>query len=1600
MVSPSVARAAQSPRSTASSIAVRVTSSRELVASKRYGGDGLDHVTEFFRSIVCTLRCIVAIYRRAVKNFQRHQRAKAASKYDKDDLFAAVEGFVVQIVLPTLEGHHDRSEFVSNATTTTSSPPPATSQTLTSLARLTAIIDKIDDGFTRGSVTLSGSIQQRLLQFHFMIKDKMTDHWNQRVVSQRSSTNIPVALVPVATTKDLGRHLATVISGTYNYSVITRFSADQLEPYNAFGALLLRMAAAPALLLLQKGADGMAEKSPETTLLKAFVPSMLQTRFKLRDIIDQYPSQRMAASLLKELGTAAIRAIHSWTMHGIPLADASNGVRSNTPTRFPFCAAGLRSRIMVDLLTCDMFRPLHTNEPLQVLGQVRLQLIDWLCRENRRHLIDLAGSTITPATMRRLVGSTEHFAAGASDGSTTDLQRRVGFPPVSILHRPPSLSSLTGGAPPPLNPAVCPFSPANQNECSSDLWSKLLPLASQLSAPGNDRVLTVVDLFQRRLAHGKTLQQNQWLLADSSNPLQIMATVQLCFEETRWRCVTNTEVLPGALGASLEEACRFTATLVEPWCMSLCPPEPTTAWSVRCPFMLDPSRRVHVEKATSQQRCPWLRRGAIAEKGGNGWTPPSIAASSSTSNNTTNYLVYAARGQGFLLMTWWEATRCLNQSRWLAQEATMILLHGSRQAVRDLIILHRARVALLALISARGSQVFPPHSKLLALLQSIPTVEWLPVIEQLLSIAASLFIRGDHDGSQLVVKLLESTSCDFPEQAVWYLLMRQHFRHNSNAYYNTPSTASVVGGGATINSTVGSTQTSAQQQQSSPKAPIHVNTDASNTTTTSATNSNHHQPTPNSSAVLQLQQARIACELLYAVTARSHEQRLLVETMALVHRILRGIAVLPVEQLVADVKFLTAAVQQCELHYNASASNAMQGAAASTALAQQTKTSTTPSPGSFAVEMLRDIQGHFLEFDQHIPATEFERFMRIELLPFVRQMIQLMTKHQLPPPSAAHHHSHHTVGTFDLTALMRESANIIAALKERLDSIMATLTRTVALSSIVSEKQLSQLTALLAQRGVVLLDVRDLMHMSPGLWPTHRQAVASRAVDPLLTVFPSAQRPKRVTFQSSASSKQTKSHFLVKGHEDLRQDQRLQRLLRVFALTAPHTMLRLSTYSVIPLSTTSGLVEWVPESETIGRLVQQYRGLAGIPMQREAFMIKDLSATASPPITEDMQQLLGRYDTLEVHEKLRVFRLLVPAKLSSPAMATRRMAEIGGVNRSLHCELHHMLLSGAQTAASFISRRRAFLESLATMSVLGDVIGLGDRHPSNILVDKSAFHVTHIDFGDAFGVAQRRSRFPEHVPFRATRMLERCLGVDGFGTVGSPFQLACTNVGCMFADGDNNTSWLRGALVLELLLPFLDEDDVAVAARVPGSVAMARVAANMAAYTTASNQQGDSSVSHHSPFYSSLAKRMSAAYTRYSSTVTPANSLPGSPLGGKLSSLPEAEVGQAAAVRLQRWWRSGHVLLRRQHQNGDNTLPLHAAKTTTFVDEVEVYTPFSARVRPFGTSAPRISRPRHVYRSPVLGSPFTVATNVQRLVEVATLDENVSRHYSGWNPFW
>jgi FKBP12-rapamycin complex-associated protein len=43
---------------------------------------------------------------------------------------------------------------------------------------------------------------------------------------------------------------------------------------------------------------------------------------------------------------------------------------------------------------------------------------------------------------------------------------------------------------------------------------------------------------------------------------------------------------------------------------------------------------------------------------------------------------------------------------------------------------------------------------------------------------------------------------------------------------------------------------------------------------------------------------------------------------------------------------------------------------------------------------------------------------------------------------------------------------------------------------------------------------------------------------------------------------------------------------------------------------------------------------------------------------------------------------------------------------------------------------------------------VGDRHPSNLLLDRNSGKILHIDFGDCFEVAMTREKFSEKIPFR------------------------------------------------------------------------------------------------------------------------------------------------------------------------------------------------------------------------------------------------------------
>lgn len=87
----------------------------------------------------------------------------------------------------------------------------------------------------------------------------------------------------------------------------------------------------------------------------------------------------------------------------------------------------------------------------------------------------------------------------------------------------------------------------------------------------------------------------------------------------------------------------------------------------------------------------------------------------------------------------------------------------------------------------------------------------------------------------------------------------------------------------------------------------------------------------------------------------------------------------------------------------------------------------------------------------------------------------------------------------------------------------------------------------------------------------------------------------------------------------------------------------------------------------------------------------------------------------------------------------------------------------------WFERRLAYTNSVATTSMIGYILGIGDRHISNILIDQTTAELIHIDFGIAFEQA-RVLPTPEKVPFRLTRDIVAGFGVSGIDGV---FRKSC-----------------------------------------------------------------------------------------------------------------------------------------------------------------------------------------------------------------------------------
>ncbi|KAJ8906325.1 hypothetical protein NDN08_002818 [Rhodosorus marinus] len=288
-------------------------------------------------------------------------------------------------------------------------------------------------------------------------------------------------------------------------------------------------------------------------------------------------------------------------------------------------------------------------------------------------------------------------------------------------------------------------------------------------------------------------------------------------------------------------------------------------------------------------------------------------------------------------------------------------------------------------------------------------------------------------------------------------------------------------------------------------------------------------------------------------------------------------------------------------------------------------------------------------------------------------------------------------------------------------------------------KQLSQMTTLeLGKVSPRLLHAKNLELAVPGTYKSKEGTgseglVTIQSFNPTLTVISSKQRPRKLVMYGSDGKEHA---FLLKGHEDLRLDERVMQLLRLVNELLAQSKdtasrdLAIKRYAVVPLSPNSGLIGWVANCDTLHTLVRDFREQRKILLNVELRLIL---------------QMAPDYDNLPRLNKVEVFEY---------ALANTTGADIARV-----------LWLKSRNAEIWLDRRTNFIRSLATMSMVGYILGLGDRHPSNLMLERSTGKILHIDFGDCFEVAMHREKYPEKVPFRLTRMLVNALevcGVEGF----------------------------------------------------------------------------------------------------------------------------------------------------------------------------------------------------------------------------------------------
>uniref|UniRef100_A0A674EVG6 non-specific serine/threonine protein kinase n=1 Tax=Salmo trutta TaxID=8032 RepID=A0A674EVG6_SALTR len=208
---------------------------------------------------------------------------------------------------------------------------------------------------------------------------------------------------------------------------------------------------------------------------------------------------------------------------------------------------------------------------------------------------------------------------------------------------------------------------------------------------------------------------------------------------------------------------------------------------------------------------------------------------------------------------------------------------------------------------------------------------------------------------------------------------------------------------------------------------------------------------------------------------------------------------------------------------------------------------------------------------------------------------------------------------------------------------------------------------------------------------------------------------------------------LVKGQDDLRQDAVMQQVFHMCSMLLQRNTetrkrkLNIRRYKVVPFSKRSGVLEWCSGTIPIGDfLIDPQKGA------HTRFCPQDWTSITCRKKMMESQRLGSSGKTQAFSEVCQnfqpVFRYFCMERFLDPAV--------------------------------WLEKRLAYTRSVATSSIVGYIVGLGDRHIQNILIDEQTAELVHIDLGVAFEQGKILPT-PETVPFRLSRDI-----VDGMGITG------------------------------------------------------------------------------------------------------------------------------------------------------------------------------------------------------------------------------------------